>query len=158
MSKDRYNHDVVKQENAKHTYKVTYWDDIEGNWVDLPAKTPGWYPDKRYKCNGIVSKLIETEQDPYSVAATRMREYMKALAEPDEMHPLINDASPHYQLVDGTESIHLMETMFTREELMAWAKITSFKYRFRIGKKSDDAKDIKKMKTYEDYYRYLKEQ
>jgi hypothetical protein len=70
-------------------------------------------------------------------------------------HPLINTSSRHYQLVDGTESILLMEQLFTIEELKAWAKITSYKYRFRVGKKDDDAKDIKKMKTYEAYYKAL---
>lgn len=70
-------------------------------------------------------------------------------------HPLINPDSRHYQMVDGIESIHLMESMFTKEEMAIWAKITSYKYRFRLGKKDDDAKDIKKMKTYEEYYRCL---
>ena len=70
-------------------------------------------------------------------------------------HPLINSDSRHYQMVDGVESIRLMESMFTREEMMIWAKITSYKYRFRLGKKDDDLKDIKKMKTYEDYYKWL---
>lgn len=70
-------------------------------------------------------------------------------------HPLINSDSRHYQMVDGVESISLMESMFTREEMMIWAKITSYKYRFRLGKKDDDLKDIKKMKTYEDYYKWL---
>lgn len=70
-------------------------------------------------------------------------------------HPLINSDSRHYQMVDGVESISLMESMFTIEEMMIWAKITSYKYRFRLGKKDDDLKDIKKMKTYEDYYRWL---
>ena len=235
MSSDRYNHDAVKQENEKHMYRVTYWDDIYGNWTDLPAKTPGWYPDMRYKCNGIVSELIvepigsiedvryyhasviseyaenndtveycsditgnwtDTEGEPlwssttkyrcngvesatagiglnsseaksmlYGItpdnptflenAAARKRLYEKAAAEPD-VHPLINDASPHYQMVDGEESITIMEKMFTKEELMAWAKITSYKYRFRLGKKDDNSKDIKKMQTYESYYTYLK--
>ena len=75
----------------------------------------------------------------------------------DNEHPLINKESPHYQMVDGKESILLMEQMFTVEELMAWAKITSFKYRFRLGKKDDNSKDIKKMQTYEDYYKALGE-
>ena len=74
-----------------------------------------------------------------------------------KQHPLINPDSRHYQMVDGTESILIMENMFTREELMAWAKITSYKYRFRLGKKDDNSKDIKKMQTYEVYYNYLKD-
>lgn len=72
-------------------------------------------------------------------------------------HPLINKDSPHYQMVCGAESIELMEKLFTKEELMAWAKITSYKYRFRLGKKDSDTQDLHKMQTYEKYYKYLKE-
>ena len=70
-------------------------------------------------------------------------------------HPLINSDSTHYQMVDGIESIVLMESIFSVSELMAWAKITSYKYRFRLGKKDDNSKDIKKMQTYEAYYKAL---
>ena len=72
-------------------------------------------------------------------------------------HPLKNEESTHYQMVDGVESIDLFEMMYTKEELMTWSKITAMKYRMRLGKKDDNAKDIKKMQTYENYYRYLNE-
>ena len=71
------------------------------------------------------------------------------------MNPLINKDSPHYQMVGGAEAIELMEKLFTNEELLSWAKLNSFKYRFRVGKKDSDTSDIKKMKTYEEYYEYL---
>lgn len=73
-------------------------------------------------------------------------------------HPLINSDSPHYEMIGGLQSIELMEKMFTRDELMAWAKITAMKYRMRIGDKDHPEKEVKKIKTYEDYYRYLETQ
>ncbi len=79
-----------------------------------------------------------------------------------DVHPLINKDSRHYQMVDGVESIKLMEDMFTTEELMAWSKITSYKYRFRISSKEHNGSiedgiksDAKKILSYEAYYRYL---
>jgi len=70
-------------------------------------------------------------------------------------HPLVNEDSPHYKMLGGVQSIHLMEEIFTTEELMAWAKITAFKYRMRIGKKDDPTMEVKKIKTFEEYYEYL---
>lgn len=70
-------------------------------------------------------------------------------------HPLLNDESKHYEMVGGVEAITLMEAMFTVEELKAWAKLSAMKYRLRIGDKDTPEKEIKKIKTYESYYRYL---
>jgi hypothetical protein len=78
--------------------------------------------------------------------------------EPKEKHPLINDNSPHYEMIGGVQSIELMEKMFTREELMAWAKISAMKYRMRIGAKDHPKNEITKIKSFEAYYRYLEEQ
>jgi len=72
-----------------------------------------------------------------------------------DKHPLVNEDSPHYKMLGGVQSIHLMEEIFTTEELMAWAKITAFKYRMRIGKKDDPTIEVKKIKTFEAYYEYL---
>lgn len=72
-------------------------------------------------------------------------------------HPLLNEDSSHYTMIGGVEAIELMEKMFTREELMAWAKLTAMKYRLRIGDKDAPDKEVKKIKTYEAYYKYLKE-
>jgi hypothetical protein len=72
-------------------------------------------------------------------------------------HPLINDESPHYEMLGGVQSIELMEMMFTTEELMAWAKITAMKYRLRVGKKVGNhaEQEVNKIRTFENYYRYL---
>ena len=70
-------------------------------------------------------------------------------------HPLINENSRHYQMPDGSDSIEQMELLFTREQLMSWALITSYKYRLRIGKKDDAAKEVEKINIYEKYYKYL---
>jgi len=72
-------------------------------------------------------------------------------------HPLKNSDSPHYEIF-GYQTISDFEKLFTKEELMAWAKITYYKYMFRLGKKDAVDKDLKKMRTYEDYYNYLKEE
>ncbi len=79
-------------------------------------------------------------------------------------HPLKNKESTHYQMVDGVESIDLFEKIYTKEELMIWAKITAMKYAIRAGSKNlhgdiDKAilSDIHKRITYENYYRYLSE-
>ena len=70
-------------------------------------------------------------------------------------HPLFNKDSRHYAMIDGVESVELMEKIYTIEELMAWAKITSMKYRLRVGNKDDVIKETKKIETYDNYYRYL---
>ena len=70
-------------------------------------------------------------------------------------HPLINTDSPHYSMFDNVESIERMEQMYTREELKTWAKISAMKYRLRIGLKDSPEKEIKKIKTFEAYYKYL---
>ena len=73
------------------------------------------------------------------------------------VNPLINPNASHYQMFDGTEAILRLEQMFSIEELMVWAKITSFKYRLRIGHKDDTKKEIEKILGYEAYYGYLKD-
>lgn len=83
---------------------------------------------------------------------------MKNNIEPENKkvnHPLLNPESSHYSMADGIEAIERMEQMYTTQELMAWAKITAMKYRLRIGKKDSPDKEIKKIKTFEDYYSYL---
>lgn len=71
-------------------------------------------------------------------------------------HPLLNPDSKHYAMADGVEAITRMEMMFSIDELMAWAKISAMKYRLRIGAKDDPLKEVKKIKTFEAYYVYLK--
>jgi len=70
-------------------------------------------------------------------------------------HPLLNPKSKHYDQPDGREGIELLEQMFTTEQLKSWALITAMKYRLRIGRKDDGEKELLKIKTYEDYYKYL---
>ena len=75
-------------------------------------------------------------------------------------HPLINEESSHYAMFDDVQAIERFEEMFSIEELMAWAKLNSFKYRFRVGNKGDSVdwiSDIKKIQTYEAYYKYLQD-
>lgn len=81
-------------------------------------------------------------------------------ADPSEdtmVHPLLNPESSHYSMFDSVEAVERLEQMYTTEELMVWAKITGMKYRLRIGHKDDVTKEIKKIRTYEAYYKYLEE-
>jgi hypothetical protein len=70
-------------------------------------------------------------------------------------HPLLNPDSKHYSMVDNIEAITRMEQMYSIEELMVWANLTAMKYRLRIGKKDGADKEVKKIATYEAYYKYL---
>jgi len=58
-------------------------------------------------------------------------------------------------MLDDVEAVEYMERIYTIKELMAWAKITSMKYRLRVGKKDDLTKEMKKVQTYDNYYKYL---
>lgn len=71
-------------------------------------------------------------------------------------HPLLNTESSHYALLGGIEAIEVLEAMFSKEELMAWAKLNWFKYKLRLGQKDAIEKELKKMETYAAYYEYLK--
>ena len=70
-------------------------------------------------------------------------------------HPLLSPDSPHYSMIDGVEAVERLETMYPPEEMMIWAKITAMKYRLRIGNKDDVRKEAAKIKTFEEYYKYL---
>ena len=83
-----------------------------------------------------------------------MPEYDSAIV-PIQKHPLLNPESTHYQMVDGIESVERLEQMYSREDMLAWAKITAMKYRMRIGNKDDSNKEAVKIRTYEDYFVYL---
>ena len=71
-------------------------------------------------------------------------------------HPLLNSDSSHYNLFDGLEAISILEKLMTPTELMAWCRGNIYKYRLRIGNKGNGASDLKKIETYEAYYKYLK--
>jgi len=70
-------------------------------------------------------------------------------------HPFVG-VEKHYAMFDEVEAILRLEQMFAPEEMLIFAKITSFKYRLRIGAKDDPSKEIQKILNYEDYYGYLK--
>ena len=72
-------------------------------------------------------------------------------------HPLLNPDSPHYQLWSGKESIEVIESTLSTEELISGCKFNILKYRLRIGKKDDIEKDMQKIKTYEAYLAYLQQ-
>lgn len=100
---------------------------------------------------GIKPHGIEFGQREHEEAYEKTME----ITRPECSHPLLNADSKHYEMVGGMEAIEIMESIFTVEELKAWAKLTAMKYRLRIGKKDDPTKEIKKIKTFEDYYQYL---
>lgn len=51
------------------------------------------------------------------------------------------------------ECIDLMQALFGKEDVMAFCRCNSFKYRFRAGKKegADAEEDLKKAEWYEDF-------
>ena len=139
MSSDRYNHDVVKQENEKHMYRVTYWDDIYGNWTDLPAETPGWYSDMRYKCNGVESELItdDDEFDTLSAVKARADAYISTMGNPLD----VQTGGSHYKdtAIQPIEYIHANNLGFIEGNIVKY--ITRHKAKNGI-------EDIKKIKHY----------
>jgi len=100
-------------------------------------------------------KISKNQSIPFKKNCSIEKEVFNSLM---KANPLINKESTHYKMFDGIEAIERMEQMFTTEELMAWAKLTVFKYRLRVGKKAqvDAQSDIAKILTYESYYEYLK--
>jgi len=72
-----------------------------------------------------------------------------------DTHPLLNPDSNHYNMFDGKESIEILEAIMTTKELMAWCRGNIYKYRLRLAHKDDVSKEVKKIQTYEAYYKYL---
>ena len=71
------------------------------------------------------------------------------------VHPLINpESAQHYEMF-GKQSIQMLESLYTIDELKIWAEISTMKYRLRIGKKDDPKSELAKIKTYEDYWQFL---
>lgn len=70
-------------------------------------------------------------------------------------HPLKNPESKHYELWLGFESIEVLEATLSIDELIGWCKGNILKYRLRIGHKDDPLKEIKKIRTFENYLAYL---
>jgi len=73
-------------------------------------------------------------------------------------HPLKNPDSPHYELIAGIEAIEVLEAMFPKEEMKAWAKISYMKYQLRLGKKDDLPKELRKMDSFKTYWEHLNEE
>lgn len=74
-------------------------------------------------------------------------------------HPLLNEASPHYEIFDGLEGIRVIEGVLSIDELMAACKFNILKYQLRLGKKGEPLAirdDLKKIDTYKQYLEYLK--
>ena len=67
------------------------------------------------------------------------------------LHPLINEDSPHYENEHGEVAIQEFEHEYTVNEMIAWAKITAAKYRFRRNMKGVKESDDKKYLTYMNY-------
>lgn len=147
---------IITKEHDKAKCQVQ---NSEGVWekatISIVGRTVGFISETGNSCfsnlneDSILSGVFVRD------SKEKTRDIPNSLIE--EKHPLINPDSPHYQMCGGKESIEVMEAVFTTEELMAWAKITAFKYRMRIGGKQGESaeKESHKIKTYEDYYDYL---
>ena len=74
----------------------------------------------------------------------------------ENKHPLKDPKSSHYEIIDGIDSIDIMEKIMSTDELIGWAKGNVLKYQLRLGKKDNPEQEIAKIKRYQDYYNYLK--
>ena len=70
-------------------------------------------------------------------------------------HPLKNPNSRYYEIIDGIESIDVMEGVMKGSELKGWCKGNILKYQLRLGKKDSVESDIAKIATYKAYFEYL---
>lgn len=123
----------------------SYWKAVSGKWEVLQQTK-----HKPTIEEGKPSYWDETRIDAIGQNGNTGEHYTKP-------HPLLNPDSPHYKIL-GDDSIEQFEKMFTVDELKAWAKLSYYKYMFRLGRKDSVESEIKKMKTYEDYYNYLNNQ
>ncbi len=72
------------------------------------------------------------------------------------LHPLINPDSPHYD-TGSKPSIQKFEEKYSVHKLMNWAEITLAKYKDEgRANKGEQEKDIRKAKTYQNYYQMLR--
>jgi len=73
------------------------------------------------------------------------------------LHPLINKKdSPHYDSHGKETAIERFEREYTVRKLMGWAEITKAKYDDPGRRNKGEAeKDIRKSKTYSDYFKML---
>lgn len=117
-----------------------------------------------YRCSDDGEKRFIDDEG--AVRPLDVFSYKKIFENEDEepTSPLVNPESKHYEMIGGKQSVEYMEQMFTREEMMAWAKVTAMKYALRAGRKNitgtlDESilSDIHKKISYEDYYKYLEE-
>jgi len=102
-------------------------------------------------CRELTANFLEIGDKELTYKETQA---VKIVDTYDMINPLLNSDSPHYKILND-ESIEIFEKIFTKEELIAWSKITYYKYMFRLGKKDDVDKELKKMKTYKEYFEYL---
>jgi hypothetical protein len=72
-------------------------------------------------------------------------------------HPLKNPDSKHYELWGGVDAIDIIEGKLTKEELIGACKFNILKYQLRLGQKDTVEKELVKIKTYQDYLKYLME-
>ena len=142
------------EEKAKKNTYAEYYCDYCGNKVSNQAF--GGNKDNAFyctpECASNANLGIEKPEETVPLSEKIKDSNMSA----DNKHPLLNQDSKHYSMVDDVEAIERMEQMYSSSDLMAWAKLSAMKYRLRIGSKDDVTKEAKKIETYEAYYSYLK--
>ena len=111
-----------------------------------------------YKCGCELSTRSFLEKDETVLVGDEGYTSLKPQpVEIEDTHPLLNPDSKHYNMFDGLESIEVLESVMTTIELMAWCRGNIYKYRLRLGNKDNVESEIKKIRTYEAYYKYLKD-
>ena len=106
-----------------------------------------------YDC-GFTANLVEFAENGDVLPADELT-YAEVLNARNDVHPLLNASSTHYNMFDGLEAIEVLEAVMTTDELKAWCRGNIYKYRLRLGNKDDVSGEVKKIRTYEAYYKYL---
>ena len=70
-------------------------------------------------------------------------------------HPLLNKFSLHYSEKGKKSAIQEFEEEHDIFELIAWAKLTIKKYKYRKDKKGQKESDLEKIETYQNYLNLL---
>ena len=94
-------------------------------------------------------------EESHDAQIKRALDDVNKIIKPEETHPLLNASSTHYNMFDGLEAIEVLEAVMTTDELKAWCRGNIYKYRLRLGNKDDVSGEVKKIRTYEAYYKYL---
>lgn len=95
--------------------------------------------------NGGFTDIADYQRQIIASGKTNV-EKKEEVKEVKEEKDMINPS--HYAAGTGVECIQVMQQQFTKEEVMAFCKLNSFKYLFRCGHKNAELEEMKKVQWY----------